>query len=310
MLLSFNIAGLPFIGSDAGGFFGNPDAELMTRWFQAAAYHPFFRGHAHHDAKRREPYVFGEPHTSRLRAATIARYALLPLWYTLFHESHVTGAPVMRALWMHYPDDEKVFGMDDQFLVGSDLLVKPVTEQGAVSTQVYLPGGSSAVWYDVDTYAKLNGGQTISVDTPIEKIPVYQRGGSIVPRQLRVRRSSKLMQHDPYTLFIALDANGKAEGTLYLDDFHTFDYQKGVYALRRFQFVDNKLSATNAAEKDQTFSPSNKIERIVIFGLNLASTDKIIVNGRKLEATFNAQQKVYTIRKPMLGVADDWVINF
>jgi mannosyl-oligosaccharide alpha-1,3-glucosidase len=310
MLLSFNIAGLPFIGSDAGGFFGNPDAELMTRWFQAAAYHPFFRGHAHHDAKRREPYVFGEPHTSRLRAATIARYALLPLWYTLFHESHETGAPVMRALWMQYPDDEKVFGMDDQFLVGSDLLVKPVTEQGATSTHVYLPGGSAAVWYDVDTFGKVNGGQTISVNTPIEKIPVYQRGGSIVPRQLRVRRSSKLMQHDPYTLFIGVDANGQAAGNLYLDDFHTFDYQKGVYALRHFEFDNDKLSATNAAGKDQAFTPSNKIERIVIFGLKLASTDNINVGGRKLEASYNAEQNVYTIRKPMLGVADDWVINF
>ena len=68
--------------------------------------------------------------------------------------------------------------------------------------------------------------------------------------------------------------------------------------------------ATNAAGKDQAFTPSNKIERIVIFGLKLASTDNINVGGRKLEASYNAEQNVYTIRKPMLGVADDWVINF
>jgi alpha 1,3-glucosidase len=80
MLLSFNVAGLPFIGSDTGGFFGNPNEELLTRWFQASAYHPFFRAHAHHDAKRREPYVFGEPHTSRLRSSVVTRYQHLPLW--------------------------------------------------------------------------------------------------------------------------------------------------------------------------------------------------------------------------------------
>ena len=79
--------------------------------FSTKRYHPFFRGHAHHDAKRREPYVFGEPHTERMRQAIISRYQLLPLWYTLFYKSHVSGAPVMRALWMHYPEDESVIGM-------------------------------------------------------------------------------------------------------------------------------------------------------------------------------------------------------
>ena len=96
MLLSLNVAALSFVGADVGGFFGNPDAELMTRWMQAAAYQPFFRGHAHHDSIRREPWKFGEETMQRLRRAAMARYALLPFWYTVFYEASVTGMPVMR----------------------------------------------------------------------------------------------------------------------------------------------------------------------------------------------------------------------
>lgn len=96
MLLSLNVGALSFVGADVGGFFGNTDAELMTRWMQAGAYQPFFRGHAHHDAKRREPWMFGDETTARLRRAAVARYALLPYWYTVFWQAGVTGMPVMR----------------------------------------------------------------------------------------------------------------------------------------------------------------------------------------------------------------------
>lgn len=96
MLLSLNVAALSFVGADVGGFFGNTDAELMTRWMQAGAYQPFFRGHAHHDSNRREPWIFGDETMARLRKAAMARYALLPFWYTVFREAEVTGMPVMR----------------------------------------------------------------------------------------------------------------------------------------------------------------------------------------------------------------------
>lgn len=96
MLLGLNVAALSFVGADVGGFFGNTDAELMIRWMQAGAYQPFFRGHAHHDAKRREPWMFGDETMVRLRHAAMSRYALLPFWYTVFWQAGVSGMPVMR----------------------------------------------------------------------------------------------------------------------------------------------------------------------------------------------------------------------
>jgi alpha 1,3-glucosidase len=100
MLLGLNLGAISFVGADVGGFFGNTDAELMTRWMQAGAYTPFFRGHAHHDAKRREPWMFGEETMVRLRKAAMARYALLPFWYTVFAEAASTGMPIMRYVFL------------------------------------------------------------------------------------------------------------------------------------------------------------------------------------------------------------------
>ena len=88
MTLTLGISGLTWSGADVGGFFGDPDAELMTRWYQLGAFYPFFRGHAHLDTKRREPWAFGEPHTGHIRDAIRRRYALMPYLYALFEKAH------------------------------------------------------------------------------------------------------------------------------------------------------------------------------------------------------------------------------
>lgn len=82
--------------ADVGGFFGNPDPEMLVRWYWVGAFSPFFRAHAHLDSKRREPYLLDEPHKSTVRNILRLRYSLLPVWYTAFHETSVTGLPVLR----------------------------------------------------------------------------------------------------------------------------------------------------------------------------------------------------------------------
>lgn len=158
--------------ADVGGFFGNPETELVTRWYQAGAFYPFFRAHAHigncsssprwchrrrrryncsafayfrfrfcADSKRREPWLFGEPHLSVIRSAIRTRYALLPYWYSVFYQHSQTGLPVLRPMWVEFPTDPKTVEMEDQFLVGRDILVKPVTTANQLQTTVYLPSG-------------------------------------------------------------------------------------------------------------------------------------------------------------------------
>jgi hypothetical protein len=118
MILSLSIGGITFGGADVGGFFKDPDTELLVRWYEVGAFHPFFRAHAHIDTKRREPWLFGEPVTSHIRACVRRRYAILPYLYTVFHTAAVYGTPVMRPLWMEFPEEERAFAEEQQFMLG------------------------------------------------------------------------------------------------------------------------------------------------------------------------------------------------
>uniref|UniRef100_A0A8C7P4D6 Neutral alpha-glucosidase AB n=1 Tax=Oncorhynchus mykiss TaxID=8022 RepID=A0A8C7P4D6_ONCMY len=283
MCLSLGLVGVSFCGADVGGFFKSPSTELLVRWYQTGAYQPFFRAHAHLDTPRREPWLFGPENTALIREAVRQRYALLPYWYQLFYHAHHSGQPVMRPLWVEYPQDTATFSMDDQFLLGEDLLVHPVTEEGGRGVTAYLPG-KGEVWFDVHTFQKHNGAQNLYIPVTIIKItscihslfdslsryqiPVFQRGGSIIPRKARVRRSSSCMEHDPYTLFVALSPKRFAQGELYIDDGHTFNFDK------QKQFIHRRLSfankALNLAPGSQFITPS-WIEKIVILGASKPS---------------------------------------
>ncbi|KAM9066670.1 neutral alpha-glucosidase C isoform 3-T3 [Sarcophilus harrisii] len=140
MLLTLSVAGIPFCGADVGGFIGDPEPELLVRWYQAGAYQPFFRGHATMNTKRREPWLFGEEHTKLIREAIKERYALLPYWYTLFYRAHVTSEPVMRPLWVEFPKELETFSVEDEYMLGSALLIHPITEPKITMVDVFLPG--------------------------------------------------------------------------------------------------------------------------------------------------------------------------
>ncbi|XP_029862729.1 neutral alpha-glucosidase AB isoform X1 [Aquila chrysaetos chrysaetos] len=310
MCLSFGLAGLSFCGSDVGGFFKNPEAELLVRWYQAGAFQPFFRAHAHLDTARREPWLFGEENVALIRAAIRQRYALLPFWYTAFYRSHRHGLPVMRPLWMEYPEDATTFAIDDQYMIDRALLVHPVTEQGARGVQVYLPG-KGEVWYDVASLQKHHAPQTLYVPVTMSSVPVFQRGGTVVPRQERVRRSTECMRGDPFTLYVALSPQGTAEGDLFLDDGQSFDYEtKARYLHRQFTFAGNTLTASSADPRGSFDTPA-WLERVVILG---AGKPAAVVlrpadgSETRLDFQHEAETSVLTLRKPGVRIGDDWAI--
>eukprot|EP01114_Cavostelium_apophysatum_P007213 TRINITY_DN1908_c0_g1_i2.p1 TRINITY_DN1908_c0_g1~~TRINITY_DN1908_c0_g1_i2.p1 ORF type:complete len:931 (+),score=264.69 TRINITY_DN1908_c0_g1_i2:127-2919(+) len=308
MLLSLGVAGLSFVGADVGGFFGNPEAELMTRWYQAGAFHPFFRAHAHLDSKRREPWLLGEPHMTHIREAVRHRYAFLPFWYTLYRNNSVSGIPVIRPIWVEYPKDAEFFAEQDQFLVGGDLLIKPVTSRGATYVDVKLPG--TEPWYDFVANEKFDAPQSLRVPTPLDKIPVFQRGGSIIPKKERMRRSSLLMADDPYTLVVALDSKGSATGEIYVDDGTTFNYERSnQYVQRRFDFANGVLSSVNADPKGK-FDIENTIERITVFGLKKPTRVVLKSAHGNRDLEFVEDGVKITVRKPGVRIVDDWTITF
>lgn len=284
MILSMNIAAFPFAGADVGGFFGNPSKELLTRWYQAGAFYPFFRGHAHIDTRRREPYIPGPPYTGIITQALRLRYQLLPAWYTAFHTASTTGAPIVRPHYYVHPSDPAGFSIEDQFFLGdTGLLVKPVTTEGASSVDIYLPPGQK--YFDYFTYTRYSSGSnpkgsTLTLAAPLDKIPVLMQAGHIFPRRDRPRRSSGLMKYDPYTLVIVLDDTGAAKGSLYVDDGESFDYQAGAFLHRGFYMQCGMLESTDLrspAQKTSAAASSKAAKEFLKGGLANCKVEKIIV---------------------------------
>lgn len=273
MVLSMGVSGFPFAGADIGGFFGNPDKELLTRWYQAGIFYPFMRAHAHIDTRRREPYLAGEPYTEIITQAIRLRYALMPAWYTAFHESHMTGAPIVRPNYYMFPGDEKGFAIDDQLYLGSfGLLAKPVTKKDQPGTPVYL--ADKEKYYDYFDFWTYEGPGEVALSSPLETIPLLMRGGHIIPRRDRPRRSVGLMKYDPFTLVITIGNSGDAEGTLYVDDGESFDYQEGGYIHRRFQFV----GSTSTLMSEDIGVPGKKTKEY-LKSIEKVRVEKIIVVG-------------------------------
>ncbi|XP_069805509.1 neutral alpha-glucosidase C-like isoform X2 [Dendropsophus ebraccatus] len=204
MLLTLNVAGISFCGADVGGFVGDPDTELLVRWYQAGSFQPFFRAHAMLDSKRREPWLFGEDNTSIIRRVIEERYTLLPFWYLLFYRAHRFAEPVMRPLWVEFPMYQEAFGVDTQYMLGNALLVAPVLDPGVTSIDVLFPGHGE-YWYDFRNFNCVGSSHKQKVDVTLEKIPVYQHGGSIIPVHKTIAKSTGWMENFPYELRVALD---------------------------------------------------------------------------------------------------------
>lgn len=332
MILTNGISGYPFIGADVGGFFGNPSKELLTRWYQAGAFYPFFRAHAHIDTRRREPYLAGEPYQTIITQALRLRYALLPAWYTAFHQASVTGEPIVRPNFYVHPTDEAGFGIDDQMYLGATgLLVKPVVEEGGEKVDIYL--ADNEVYYDYFDFSTYSGKGRHTIAAPLEKLPLLMRGGHIFPRRDRVRRSSALMKFDPVTLVVVLPKAGDAEGEIYLDDGDTFEYEQGAYIHRRFAFsvASNTLSSEDVGEKgkltDRYLKTMEKVrvEKVIVVGApdSWAGKKEVKVSAeggassggkKKAAMSFHKGQKGQAnwaiVKDPAVGIGKGWKIEF
>ncbi|MGA8741569.1 MAG: glycoside hydrolase family 31 protein, partial [Terracidiphilus sp.] len=160
---------------NVGGYDDYP--ELYTRWFQYATFLPIMR--AHGSRRTNEVWSYGKQAEPILEKYLRLRYQLVPYIYSLGYQTWLTGAPFMRALPLDFPNDPNVADLRDEYMFGPALLVAPVTEQGATSRKVYLPGGAD--WYNYWTNEEAKGGQTITVSAPIDTIPLFVRAGSILP---------------------------------------------------------------------------------------------------------------------------------
>lgn len=228
---SLGLSGVSFAGSDIGGFGGDATPELFARWMQIGAFTPFFRGHTAINTKSAEPWAFGEWAERVSRNYISLRYRLLPYVYTGMLESAETGMPMNRSLAIDYTDDEKVFWRiyENQFLFGPSMLVIPAESDHAL-VKAYLPEGE---WYNFYNDAIYAGKQELAVESPADQLPVFIRGGSMIPMQSVVQHTSEKPSD---TLEVHLYKSFKAgdlEWEYYEDDGVSYDYLDGKYFLRK-----------------------------------------------------------------------------
>ena len=251
------LSGIPYWGTDIGGFVPTPEflGDLYVRWFQFMAFCPLFRAHGR-TWHLRLPWGWntgelgpdetstysgaGRPPESELHNAQVEpicrkylelRYRLMPYLYSAVRETSLTGIPIVRAMWLHYPDDPIAVARGDQYLWGRDILVAPVVEKGATSRRVYLPahrslgeGAPKGTWYDFWTGARTDGGREVDRPVDLETMPLYVRAGAILPMG-PVKQYTAEPVDGPLTLTVYPGADG--EFALYEDDGRSFAYRKG-----------------------------------------------------------------------------------
>lgn len=212
--------------------------ELMARWFQYGTFTPTLRLHG--QRKAAEIWAFGKQAEAVMAKYDTLRYQLIPYIYSQAKFTHDTGAPFMRPLWMDFPNDPKVADIGTQYMFGPAFLVAPVTEQGQVEKDVYLPAGSD--WYDFWTNQKHAGGQWVKTAAPIDRIPVYVKAGSIVPMGAEVQSTASKQAIAQVLVYPGKDG----EFDLYDDDGVSYDYEKGKSSVTRLRWSESggKLSAS------------------------------------------------------------------
>ncbi|XP_060050634.1 sucrase-isomaltase, intestinal-like isoform X2 [Erinaceus europaeus] len=224
-MLEFNLFGIPYVGADICGFKEETSYELCLRWMQLGAFYPLSRNQNAIGNKEQDPGVFGEEFASIVRSALRNRYFLLPYLYTLFYHAHTSGSTVVRSLMHEFTSDPVTHDIDRIFLWGPALMITPVLDEG---NPVPLS------WKR----------KFVDVPAPLDIIPLFVRGGHILPTQ-SPDRTTALSRLNPFGLIVALNEVGEAFGSLFWDDGDSMEsVTREEYLLVEYRFSNKILKMT------------------------------------------------------------------
>jgi len=257
-----SISGVPFCGTDIGGFSGEPDGELFTRWIQLGTFSPFMRAHSAGDTIEREPWSFGEPFESINRKFIELRYKLLPYMYSVFWEHHRYGFPILRPMIMLEQEQISNHYRQDEFTFGDKILICPVLEQGAVSRRVYLPKGA---WYNYWSQEVLQGGSEHQISAPLDEMPIFVRAGSIIPeypvmQYVGEKKIDEVILNVYYT-------DGEVNSFLYEDHGDTFAYEQDIYSEKKFNVKGDASTLIIAQSVEGLYTPNYETYSYNVVGL-------------------------------------------
>jgi len=261
---------MPLVGADVCGFIGTTTEELCGRWAAAGAFYPFYRNHAYIGELNHEFYRWD----SVARAAKVAikaRYQLLDYIYTRLHEAATEGLPLINPIWFLYPKEKAALDVGLQYFYGDQILVAPVVTQGATSVSAYFPDD---LFYDFFTHEPLVGeGKEVTIgNVTIDKIPVYIRGGSIIPLRQDVANTTTALRKLDFDIVVAPGTDGKASGRLYMDDGDSIE-QDAISEIT-FSYDGTTLKVGGSFQ----YKTDSKVNKIVLLSKDGADGVKEIEN--------------------------------
>ena len=308
MLQNLGLSGFPIVGADIGGYKGSPQPDLLTKWIELGAFNPVDRDHTEKGSADQEPWVHGPQHEAIRRRYIEERYRLLPYIYTSLEQTTHDGLPLMRPMFLEYPDQEALVTegewANSEYLFGHDLLVAPEPYEFLQQYRTILPAGN--LWYDYWTGKQLQPGE-ISVKPTLDTLPLYIRGGAIIPRQPLVQSTAEKPE-GPLELSVYPDRN--CQGSLYMDDGMSFDYTKAKY-LR----VDYTCEAYEDAlrlkisPQQGSFTPWFSQVQAVVYGAK-QQPKSITLDGKAIQAvSYDAATQALRFQFPNAARGADLRLN-
>jgi len=306
-LLNLGMSGISFVGDDIGGFNGSPSPDLLTRWVELGAFNPMYRDHTTSGSLQQEVWVHGPQQEAIRRRYIETRYRLLPYIYTLADEASRTGLPLMRPIFLEFPEvmvppSQGFDGLDSEFLLGPALLVAPAPLPETMDDYAvtYPPGE----WYDFWTGHKMSTAavgqhppRPAKIHPQLDTLPVYVRGGSIMPLQPLVQSTDET-PNGPLELRVYPGA--KCGGSLYLDDGHTFRYQHGEFLRQSFTCEsDGKSVTVKFGVREGSFAPWWKSVEVVIYDWpSVRANAKLASAGNSLKTKYDASTRTLHVVIP------------
>ena len=275
-----SVSGISFCGTDIGGFTGEPDGELFTRWIQLGVFTPFMRAHSAGDTREREPWSFGTEYEDINRKFIELRYRLLPYIYSAFWEQHRYGFPIMRPIIMAEQENEANFHREDEFTFGDKILVSPVFHPGQKSKVVYFPHGD---WFDYWTHESFKGGGEHTVSTPLDSMPVFVKAGSVIPEWPLMQYVGEI---EPEEMKFQVYYSEYEVNSFYFEDHgDTFAYEQDIYTEKKFVVKGDASSLSIKQFSEGLYTPRYEIYELKLIGLPFLPS-KVLVDGKELKQDF------------------------
>ncbi len=279
MGLGMSLSGLYNIGHDVGGFAGpKPDPELFVRWVQNGIFHPRFTIHSwNDDGTVNEPWMYPDV-TPLIRDAIRLRYRLLPYLYTALHQAVVAHEPMLRPTFLDHEHDARCFEEPDDFMIGRDLLVANVIDPGASERRVYLPDNGSG-WWDFWSGTWHAGGQEIAVPVTLASMPLFVRGGAVLPLAEGLNRADAARDTARVLALFPAPAGTTSTSTEYADDGLSANALAANHAITEMTLACEADALRLALRRKGAYRPAFASMRVE---LPSCETRRLFVNGREI----------------------------